>query len=347
MLCKPSMPADACELSLLGSTVEQSVVHGLSGFLRASELARLVSSCSSLGGRLRNSGTQVCWKQAYYNEWPNDDASGPLSPADAEWSSPAEEATWIRQGAWFARRFMASPDWFANCARRASYARAVRAAVARGALGFFDADLEPKLQFDGKTKADGGSMHWALHNTDIPGTFERRWPKISFFMDELDSPECEDLISKVMVAFLELSAPDAAFANMDIEHRYEWFFPHVLQLGPAHVEASAASIVFGGSSETVRADLAFGMLVCTWQIPVYVELWGKDLVEAIERDPPLVFSKVELTRGEWAGQTQGPRDLNEKQANSLESAAKALGQVNATNWARVPKTQKKGKQKAS
>lgn len=107
-----------------------------------------------------------------------------------------------------------------------------------------------------------------------------------------------------MRAMLTLSRPDELFISMDQEHRYDIFFPHVLQLGDPYsagvrrypggrddttYDNGPRDLISGGETvETAICDNRFGVRTITWTGP-FVVIWGAALIALVREDPPLAF----------------------------------------------------------
>lgn len=224
---------------------------------------------------------------------------------------------WVRQCEWFLNSWPSTKYWYS----RLRYESRLQSAVGRGARGFMSADVT-SVTVSG-VRLDGMKMHRTFLYQQFP---QHGWFVFSFYFLKLLSylnpptnqppvdtwklrvPDLSrhghDFSSKLMRAMLTLSRPDELFISMDQEHRYDVFFPHVLQLGVPYSSGSRRypggrdditydngprDLISGGETlETAICDNRFGVRTIAWTGP-FVVIWGAALIALVREDPPLAF----------------------------------------------------------
>eukprot|EP00727_Mastigamoeba_balamuthi_P013193 m51a1_g8497 hypothetical protein (425) ;mRNA; f:35146-36857 len=290
------------------------------------------------------------WQEAFEQQWPFDDNRRWLVD-DASQVEDNEQwvAEWRRAGAWFARAF-GTGDWKRDCHARLAYDRAVAAAAARGARGFVAASVGDGQEVGRAAMVSFGPGGAAVTSAMLHARFvgaERPGPTLVVSVAAMALfGDVDDLARRLMAGLLDAAGPECACVSVDEGHRYDWLWPHVLQLGAGHVVAAGADsrqvvranggtralVVDGETTLTCAADGSFGVEVVAWGNPCRVVVWGAALVDALLRDPPKSFA------GARAERSDGPLPADKRAAAVdravAEKAAEAFAHVapGAANW---------------
>eukprot|EP00727_Mastigamoeba_balamuthi_P011585 m51a1_g7049 hypothetical protein (640) ;mRNA; f:132438-137483 len=244
-------------------------------------LARLCSTCRVLCAAGHSSGS--AWQRCYECQWPLDSRCSPLVAPSPAPDAPPPPPGWLRAGAWFAETFApVDGDWRSACARRWRYDREVDMAIARGALGFIS-------MAHGKRR-----LAWALRFGSDGGPIT---PGMIVVVEHVD-----DLVAKLMAAFLDLTAPDSVCVSVTGESRTDWFWPHVFQRGdsvrPAGQSSSSSQglhlfVELGEHCVTCCADGSFGVETRMRADPCEIIVWSQGLLDVLWNDPPAALACVD------------------------------------------------------
>jgi hypothetical protein len=147
-----------------------------------------------------------------------------------------------------------------------------------------------------------------------------------------------------MSALLTLTHPASPLVNIDVEHRYDFFFPHVFQI-PGEVgglwgTADGSKIFHAGGREfmsngetvvTCSLDGSFGVQTFGWSQPPEMLIWGKPLVGLVSEQLRKNYGDVRETNSRPIGRE---RVLTEFVLKNKKSVAEGFKQkhANSRNW---------------